>query len=203
MSKNNYSQNGLKTSIQQEADSAQVQMTDQDYSDAKDLKLSDSEQDQVDNQIKRSGQGKYTGFEKSFASDFKKSPYKQNSSDPFEFISKDPNRAYKQIDFNKFRQNGYRDARGWIPLTKQNTTKENFPAPDVEYGAHVQSDGFWHVGDRIWAFMPRSQYAQVRQMINLKTDTRTKAMTQRYREEGKKLGKGALTIEDESFGPGI
>lgn len=189
-----------------DAEHNQMSMQESDYEKAQDLKMSDADEDAVEQELRTSGHRKSTGFENSYAKEFKTNPY-GSYVNPFDLVSRDPSRAYKQIDFNKFRMQGHRDPRGWIPLTKHNATKENFPNSENEYGVSVQTDGFWHIGDRIWAWMPREQYAKIRNMIRLKTQTRTKSVTQEFKKQANKhirsLGDGAkIYVEEEVMGPG-
>lgn len=208
MSKNNQNnfraQKSVDEEIQAEQEAASIQPGD--YKKAKSLKLSDAEHESVEDELNAAANKRSTGFETAHAKDFQKSPYKSNFVDEFVMTHRDPNRCYKQISFNHFRENGYRDSRGWVPLTKANSTLEVFPNPNSEYGVAIQSDGFWHVGDCIWAWMPRENYKQIRQMIRLKTQARTRSLTEKFKNQvnrdlGKINGKNAYEVEENVMGP--
>lgn len=173
-----------------------------DLEAARMLQVQDKDLTDVEREMRAQGHVRSTGFDTPHAAQqYQQSPYKVSDlGDPFLMQRKDPNRIYKQISFSKFRENGYRDIRGWIPLTQKNCTVEPFPEPDKEHGAKVSFDGYWHIQDRIWAFMPREQYAKIRQHIRNKTEIRTKNIGADFKEIGKKLGKKNLIIEDESHG---
>ena len=121
-------------------------------------------------------QKKPTGFDTSHAKEeFKTSPLAPLSlkNNPLNFEGRDPGRAYKLIDFQKFKESGFRDYRGWIPLTKENKTTEKIQTPDELYG--VKTDGFFHERDRIIAWMPRERYDQMRALIAEKTRAKTRS----------------------------
>ena len=140
----------------------------------------------------------------SYAKQFTKSPLKEEDSfygfgDPYHISGKDPARAYKDISFDAFKKNGYRDIRGWIPLTKANKTTEVLPSSD-DYG--VSSDAFYHRGDCIVAFMPKERYKMMREKIMQKVKLQNDAAMRggNAAEIAKKLhvdGKPNLTIEGE------
>lgn len=191
---------GIDDSIE-EAESAMV--TEEEMSNIENIvTASEAEIDEIDQkQLRSQGHSKQTGFEKSYAkSEFKANPFKAHNMDPydspFELMGKNPARVYKQISFNNFRKNGFRDNRGWIPLTANNKTSEDFPTPETEYGVAVQNDGFFHVGDRIWAWMPRESYAKIRKLITERANRRVGSLTSKYRETAKQ-DKIKIEVEDE------
>lgn len=103
----------------------------------------------------------------SHAKQFQKSPLKvednfEGFGDPYYISGKDSARVYKDISYNAFKQNGFRDIRGWIPLMEANKTSELIPNSE-EYG--VKGDGLFHRGDAIIAFMPRERFVAMRQRV--------------------------------------
>lgn len=184
-----------------EKEQEQYNVSDVDASNATDIEMTDEQAHEIDRQLDSQGHGKSTGFDVPHAKKFQQSPYSPSGlNDPFSMPIKDPSRVYKQISFDNFRKNGYRDIRGWIPLTAKNCTKEPFPKPDQEYGANIQLDGFWHIGDRIWAFMPRAEYAKMKEQLKRRTLARTSKLTDEFKKEGEKIKRKNLYIEDEAYG---
>jgi len=170
----------------------------------KDVSKEMSEDQKIE--VEKELEAKNTGFDTPHAKQqFQTSPFKPTNAvegfgDENFLPGKDPQRSYKLIDFIKFRNGGYRDTRGWVPLTMQTLTTEQFPDPGKSYGANVASDGFWHIGDRIWAFMPREQYMQQRHTINLRTEKRVKSINNKMKQTAgglKSQGYGNVLLEGE------
>lgn len=153
----------------------------------KDSDISDHERDVIDGDLANQSHGYEKAYDENHANKYRANPYKAENFDPyanqFALRGKDPSRTYKQISFKNFKENGFRDERGWVPLTIQNKTTEDFPSPKDEYGVNIQNDGFYHVGDRIWAWMPRSNYIKIRKHIVEKANRSIASITKKYRDE--------------------
>lgn len=165
--------------------------------------LSEEEIEAIDLSTKKI-QGRSTGFEHSHAkTKYKANHFRSLNGNVDGLTKRDPGRAYKLISFNDFRANGFRDNRGWIPLTAKNKSVEDFPSPIDEYGINLQLDGFWHIGDRIWAFKPIEAYAEDRKMLFARNKMRASGVTQEFKTQSKKLssdGREDMTtdVEDTS-----
>lgn len=139
----------------------------------------------------------------SHAKQFKQSPIKveddfEGFGDPYFLSGKDANRAYKDIVYNTFKTNGFRDIRGWIPLTKTNRTTEVMPSAE-DYGIGG-TDGLYHRGDSIVAWMPKERYIAMRKKISGLVVSQTERAMKggEAADIGNKLrvnGKSNLTIE--------
>jgi hypothetical protein len=161
--------------------------------------MTEQDREIIDMSLKVQGQGKNTGFETNHAAQkYKASAFRSLNGNVDGLLRRDPKRAYKLISFNDFRSNGYRDPRGWIPLTKQNCSVEDFPEPSKEFGINITTDGFWHVTDRIWAFKPIDAYAEDRFKIAEKTKIRTSGLTKDFKQAATKglENERAADIED-------
>lgn len=164
-------------------------------------KLEMTEDQKLD--VEKELEAKSTGFESHAKQEFATSPFKPTNAvegygDENYIPGKDPERAYKLIDYNKFRNNGFRDNRGWLPLTQQTASTEQMPDARADFGVSVATDGFWHVGDRIWAFMPRAQYVKIRQAIRNRTQKRTESIDNKMLQTGESLkrqGYGNLILK--------
>ncbi len=119
----------------------------------------------------------------------------RGAADQFYLGGRNPDRAYKLISFNTFQKNSYRDFRGWHPLTKQTRTTEEWQDSSELYG--VKGDGFAHVGDLIWAWMPRETYDAHRAVVAEKTRLRTEGVAAAPQRIAKHGGI-PLQTEDES-----
>lgn len=164
--------------------------------------LNQDELETIDLSMRRI-QGKSSGFEHSHAkSKYKANHFRSLNGNVDGLTKRDPSRAYKLISFNEFRNNGFRDNRGWIPLTAKNKSVENFPSPVDEYGINLQLDGFWHIGDLIWAFKPIAAYAEDRQVLFARNKVRTQGVTQEFKTQSKKLssdGREDMTTDIEDM----
>jgi len=151
------------------------------------IEMTAKDREVLDFSMKAEGQGKSTGFDFNHAKKFKSTGFRTLNGNIDGLEKRDAHRAYKLISFNEFRSNGFRDSRGWVPLTIRNKTVENFPAPSDEYGVQVQGDGFWHVGDRIWAYKPIEEYAHDRFRIQQRTQVRNSGVSAEFKNQVKKL----------------
>lgn len=155
---------------------------------SKETNLNQEELEVIDMSLKKQGQGKNSGFSHSHAkSKYKANHFRSLNGNIDGLTKRDPHRAYKLISWNEFRSNGFRDNRGWIPLTQKNKSVENFPEPNSEFGIDVQTDGFWHVGDLIWAFKPIDDYALDRAKLFERNKIRTTGVTKEFRKQSKAL----------------
>lgn len=136
------------------------------------------------------------GFDESYAkSEFTVNPLANGNNDPYKVQGANKHRAYKWISFNDFRQNGFRDYRGWCALTKETLAGEKY---NLDSGI---GDGFVHKGSTILAFMPKQIHDQLlnqkKKLIRNTTDN-IKSAPKKAANDLSRLGYGKdlLTVED-------
>jgi len=102
--------------------------------------------------------------------------------DKYKVPGANPKRSYKYISFKNFKDSGFTDHRGWIPLTKTTLTTEKVADSEELYG--IKCDGFFHNGSAILAWMPKEMYDRGRKEVDRLTETKLSSVSSRMKRIG-------------------